>query len=81
MRVKLAYPGGVTGHCTWDMDAAERTMTWTVTGTEGTATSPASAVPDTNSRLVVTRHGRSPHHWRNRGVRLGRPTSASSKQR
>jgi predicted dehydrogenase len=45
MRAELAYPGGVTGHCTWDMDAAERIMTWTVTGTEGTATSPAFAVP------------------------------------
>jgi hypothetical protein len=27
----------MTGHCVWDMDAAERTMTWAVTGTEGTA--------------------------------------------
>jgi predicted dehydrogenase len=26
MRVELAYPGGVTGHCAWDMDASERTM-------------------------------------------------------
>ena len=61
MRVELAYPGspgGVTGRCVWDMDAGERTMTWTVTGTEGTATSPAFAVPHTDSRLVVTRDGR-----------------------
>jgi len=57
MRVQLAYPGGVTGHCTWDMFAAERTMTWTVTGTRGTATSPAFAVPHTGNRLVLTRNG------------------------
>jgi predicted dehydrogenase len=24
MRVELAYPGGVTGRCVWDMDAGER---------------------------------------------------------
>jgi len=57
MRVQLAYPGGVTGHASWDMDAAERTMTWTVTGTRGTATSPAFAVPHTGNRLVLTRNG------------------------
>jgi predicted dehydrogenase len=45
MRVELAYPGGVTGHCTWDMDAGERTMIWSVAGTEGVATSPASLCP------------------------------------
>jgi predicted dehydrogenase len=59
MRVELAYPGGVTGHCGWDMDAAHRTMTWTVTGTEGVATAPAFAVPHMDNRLVVTRDGRS----------------------
>lgn len=58
MRVELAYPGGVTGHCRWDMDARERTMTWTVTGTEGAATSPAFALPHLDSRLLATRHGR-----------------------
>jgi predicted dehydrogenase len=57
MRVELAYPSGVTGRCTWDMDAAERIMTWTVTGTEGAATSPAFAVPHTGNRLLVTRNG------------------------
>ena len=40
------------------MNAAERTMTWTVTGTRGTATSPAFAVPHTGNRLIVTRNGR-----------------------
>ena len=58
MRVELAYPGGVTGHCVWDMDAAGRTMTWSVAGTEGVATSPAFAVPHLDNRLTVTRHGR-----------------------
>jgi predicted dehydrogenase len=58
MRVEISYPGGVTGHCTWDMDARERTMTWTVTGTEGAATSPAFALPHLDSRLLVTRDGR-----------------------
>jgi predicted dehydrogenase len=58
MRVELAYPGGVTGRCVWDMDAAERTMTWSVTGTEGVATSPAFAVPHMDNRLLLTRDGR-----------------------
>lgn len=58
MRAELAYPGGVTGHCMWAMDAAERTMTWSVTGTEGVATSPAFAVPHLDNRLMVTRNGR-----------------------
>jgi predicted dehydrogenase len=58
MRVELAYPGGVTGRCVWDMDAGERTMTWSVTGTDGVATSPAFAVPHLDNRLIVTRSGR-----------------------
>jgi predicted dehydrogenase len=58
MRVELAYPGGVTGRCVWDMDAGQRTMTWSVTGTEGVATSPAFAVPHLDNRLVLTRGGR-----------------------
>ena len=58
MRVELAYPGGVTGHCVWDMDAGDRTMTWSVTGTEGVATSPAFAVPHMDNRLLVVRDGR-----------------------
>jgi predicted dehydrogenase len=57
MRVELAYPGGVTGRCVWDMDARSRVMTWTVTGTAGAATSPAFAVPHLDSRLLVTRNG------------------------
>nr|WP_296076221.1 Gfo/Idh/MocA family oxidoreductase [uncultured Actinoplanes sp.] len=57
MRVELDYGGGVTGHCRWDMDAAERTMTWTVTGSDGSATSAAFAVPHLDNRLGVTRHG------------------------
>jgi predicted dehydrogenase len=58
MRVELAYPGGVIGHCVWDMDAPERAMTWSVTGTDGVAMSPAFAVPHMDNRLVVTRGGR-----------------------
>ena len=58
MRAELAYPGGVSGSCRWDMAAAARTMTWTVTGTDGTATSPAFAVPHLDNRLTVTRDGR-----------------------
>jgi predicted dehydrogenase len=58
MRVELTYAGGVTGHCRWDMAAPERIMTWTVTGTEGVATSPAFAVPHMDNRLTVTRSGR-----------------------
>jgi predicted dehydrogenase len=61
MRVELAYPGGVTGHCVWDMDAGQRTMTWSVTGTEGAATSPAFAVPHLDNRLLLTRGGRTSH--------------------
>jgi predicted dehydrogenase len=58
MHVELAYAGGVTGRCRWDMDATERIMTWTVTGTEAVATSPAFAVPHLDNRLTVTRNGR-----------------------
>jgi predicted dehydrogenase len=55
MTVEVAYPGGVTGHCIWDMNAADRTMTWTVIGATGTATSPAFAVPHLdNNRLLIT---------------------------
>jgi predicted dehydrogenase len=57
MRVELGYPGGVTGYCVWDMDAVDRTMTWSVTGTEGRATAPAFAVPHMDNRLVVTMDG------------------------
>lgn len=54
MTVEVTYPGGVTGHCVWDMDAPDRTMTWTVIGSAGTATSPAFAVPHLDNRLVVS---------------------------
>lgn len=54
MRVELAYPAGVTGSCVWDMDAAERTMTWTVSGSKGSATSPAFAVPALDNRLMLS---------------------------
>ncbi len=54
MTVELTYPRGVTGRCVWDMNADDRTMTWTVVGSDGTATSPAFAVPHTDNRLLVT---------------------------
>jgi predicted dehydrogenase len=50
MRVELTYPGGVRGRCTWDMHTAQRTMTWSVTGTDGVAVSPAFAVPHEDNR-------------------------------
>jgi predicted dehydrogenase len=59
VRAELAYSNGVSGHCAWDMDSPDRAMTWTVTGTEGTASSPAFAVPHLNNRLLVTRNGQS----------------------
>ena len=58
MRVQLDYGAGVTGSCTWDMDAYNRIMTWTVVGSQGAATSPAYAVPHLDNRLVITRDGR-----------------------
>jgi predicted dehydrogenase len=57
MRAEIAYAGGVTAHCRWDMAAAERVMTWSVTGTEGTATSQSFAVPGFDPRITVTRRG------------------------
>ncbi|MEU4422198.1 Gfo/Idh/MocA family oxidoreductase [Actinoplanes sp. NPDC024001] len=58
MRADLDYGNGVTGHCRWDMDAAERVMTWTVTGTEGEATVRSFAIPHFDNRITVTRGGR-----------------------
>ena len=58
MHVELDYGAGVTGSCTWDMDAGHRTMTWTVVGSKGAATSPAYAVPHLDNRLIITRDGR-----------------------
>ena len=57
MKLELAYPGGVTGSAIWDMNATGRTMTWTVIGNEGTATSPAFGVPHQDNRLLLTRDG------------------------
>ena len=48
----------MTGHCAWDMDASERTMSWSVTGTRSAVTSPAFAVPHTDNRIMVTRDDR-----------------------
>jgi predicted dehydrogenase len=58
MHVELDYGAEVTGSCTWDMNADNRTMTWTVVGSKGAATSPAYAMPHLDNRLVITRDGR-----------------------
>ena len=57
MQLELAYPGGITGSAVWDMNAADRTMTWTVIGSNGTATSPAFAVPHLDNRLLLDQNG------------------------
>jgi predicted dehydrogenase len=57
MRVELAYPSGIRAQLHWDMNAQDRTMTWTVTGTRGSALVPAFAVPHKDNRIVVTRDG------------------------
>ena len=57
VRLDLTYRGGVTGSAVWDMNATDRTMTWTVIGSDGTAVSPAFAVPHLDNRLLVTRGG------------------------
>jgi predicted dehydrogenase len=58
MRVSLAYGGGLTADCVWDMNAEARTMTWTVHGSWGSATSPAFAVPHMDNRVVTSIGGR-----------------------
>ena len=58
MRVSLSYSGGITGSAVWDMDAADRTMTWTVFGSRGSASSLAFGVPHLDPRLEVTIDGR-----------------------
>ncbi len=57
MGLALAYPGDVTGSAVWDMNSTGRTMTWTVIGSSGTATSPAFGVPHQDNRLLLTRDG------------------------
>ncbi|WP_328471337.1 Gfo/Idh/MocA family oxidoreductase [Actinoplanes sp. NBC_00393] len=58
MQVEFAYDGGVTGRGRWDMAADDLTMTWTVTGTAGTAVSQSFAIPHFDNRITVTRAGR-----------------------
>jgi predicted dehydrogenase len=62
MKLELAYDSGITGSCVWDMNAADRTMTWTVTGSAGTAVSPAFAVPAMDNRLLLTLGGHTTEH-------------------
>jgi predicted dehydrogenase len=58
VRAELSYPSGATGSVRWDMNAGRRVMTWTVTGSAGTATSPAFAVPHQDNRVLISRGGR-----------------------
>lgn len=53
MRVELAYPSGVVARLQWDMNASDRVMSWTVTGTRGSAVVPAFAVPHLDNRIVI----------------------------
>jgi predicted dehydrogenase len=57
MRVELAYPSGIQAQLHWDMNAQDRAMTWTVTGTSGSAVVPVFAVPHLDNRVVITRGG------------------------
>jgi predicted dehydrogenase len=41
----------------WDMNAADRQMVWTVSGTAGTAVVPSFAVPHLDNRIMITREG------------------------
>lgn len=55
--VELRYPTGVPATATWDLAAAEREMTWTVTGSAGSATVPAFAVPHLDPRILEEHAG------------------------
>ena len=46
--------GSIPARGTWDMEAPERRMVWTVRGSEATVTAPAYAVPQMDNRVVVT---------------------------
>ncbi len=53
VRATLSYPNGLTGRAVWDMDADERVMTWRVTGSAGSITALAFAVPGMDNRVVI----------------------------
>jgi predicted dehydrogenase len=57
MQVELAYPSGMRAQLHWDMNAQDRAMIWTVTGTGGSAVVPAFAVPHMDNRILITRDG------------------------
>jgi predicted dehydrogenase len=57
MRVELAYHGGIPGRLHWDMNAEDRQMVWTVTGSAATAVVPAFAVPHLDNLILITRNG------------------------
>ncbi len=53
MRVDITYGGAISGSCRWDMAAPHPSISWTVTGTEGSVTSPYFAVPHVDNRLLT----------------------------
>src|SRR4051794_14590598 len=57
MQVELAYPRGVVAKLHWDMNAADRQMVSTVSGTAGTAVVPSFAVPHLDNPIMITREG------------------------
>jgi predicted dehydrogenase len=57
MQAELAYPSGIRAQLHWNMNAQDREMTWTVSGTRGSAVVPAFAVPHMDNRILITRGG------------------------
>lgn len=56
MAVAVTYPDGFRARAAWNMNAAERVMTWTVTGERGAVTALCWPVPHLDDR-VLTRLG------------------------
>ena len=57
VQAELTIGDAISCSATWDMDAPERVMTWTVIASNGRATSPAFAVPHQDNRLIVESRG------------------------
>jgi predicted dehydrogenase len=56
-RRRLPLPASSGEPVHWDMNAADRQMVWTVSGTAGTAVVPSFAVPHLDNRIMITREG------------------------
>jgi len=56
-QAELTIGDAISCSATWDMDAPQRVMTWTVIASNGRATSPAFAVPHQDNRLIVESRG------------------------